>query len=246
MNFLKSLVTSLKKRKATLLPLLLLGFFIGTPAAFAANTVGEITEQSLATMVTTFIMFLNSLLWPVLLLIGDLMDTDLILGPGMEEKLLGIWVEIRNLVNIGFVLVLLAIAFYNVLGLGSEGNLALKTALPRLVIGLVLVNFTFLGGRLVVDAANLATTAVFALPASLEDAGLFDFQKQKATFTGSVCFKEYDSVTGSGTAYAPGDVVPIYTQLFCKTEGEETAETASGNTASGATYLPELNSFAET
>lgn len=250
MKFLKSLMTSLKKRKAVLLPLLMLGFFIGTPSVFAANTVGEITEQSLATMVTTFIMFLNSLLWPILLLIGDLMDTDLILGPGMEDKLLGIWVEIRNLVNIGFVLVLLAIAFYNVLGLGSEGNLALKTALPRLVIGLVLVNFTFLGGRLVVDAANLATTAVFALPASLESPDLFDFQKQKATFTGSVCYKQYSTDPEEPSIpYAAGDVVPIYTQLFCDTDADEEAETeesGTGMTASGVTYLPQLNEFAET
>ena len=39
--------------------------------------------------------------------------------------------------NIAFVLILLIMAFYNVSGMAKEGNLALKTGLPMLVIGLI-------------------------------------------------------------------------------------------------------------
>lgn len=93
-------------------------------AATAAEAKQEV-EQTIASMLSIAMQFLNSLLWPFLLIIGDLMDTDLILGPGMEERLKAIWIPIRDLVNIGFVLVLLVVAFYNVLGLGGgEGDLA--------------------------------------------------------------------------------------------------------------------------
>ena len=62
-----------------------------------------------------------SLLWLVP------MDNDLI-GPGMEDRLLGIWVQIRDL-NIAFVLFLLFIALYNVAGIGGgEGDFAVQTA----------------------------------------------------------------------------------------------------------------------
>ena len=38
----------------------------------------------------------------------------------MEERLLLIWVNVRNIVNILFVFILLAIAFYNVVGAGDN------------------------------------------------------------------------------------------------------------------------------
>ena len=120
------------------------------------------------------------------------MDTDMILGPGMEERLKGIWIPVRDLVNIGFVLVLLVVAFYNVLGIGGgEGDLALKTALPKIVLGLVLVNFTFIGGKVILDFVNVATTAAFALPEMAGDDG-YDFKDVKEEFQQKVCYKNVD------------------------------------------------------
>lgn len=109
-------------------------------------------------------------LWPVIMMIGSLLDNDLIFGGAMGEKLLAIWVQIRNLVNIAFVLLLLAIAVYNVLGLGEEGGgmpLGFKAILPKFVLALVAVNFSFLAFKVVLDFTNVLTGAVFALPATV-------------------------------------------------------------------------------
>ncbi|MEK7523877.1 MAG: hypothetical protein AAB588_02485 [Patescibacteria group bacterium] len=109
-------------------------------------------------------------LWPVILMIGSLLDNDLIFGGAMGERLLAIWVQVRNLVNVMFVLVLLAIAVYNVLGLGEEGGglpLALKTAIPKFVLALIAVNFSFVAARVVLDFTNVITGAVFALPSTV-------------------------------------------------------------------------------
>lgn len=142
--------------------------------ALAAEADAEASSAKLLTDINTIfnqILRLSSAwLWPVLLMIGSLLDNDLIFGGAMGERLLGIWVQIRNLVNIIFVLVLLAIAVYNVLGLGEEGGtlpLAFKTVMPKFVLALIAVNFSFLAVKVVLDFTNVITGAVFALPTTV-------------------------------------------------------------------------------
>lgn len=122
---------------------------------------------------------LSGLLWPVLLLIGSLLDNQLVFGGAMGDRLYEVWVQIRNLVNIIFVLILLAIAVYNVLGLGQEGGLDLgfKKALPKFALALLGVNFSFIAIKIVLDFSNVITGAVFALP-SAALSGDADLNKQ--------------------------------------------------------------------
>jgi|GEM_PF-1577438 len=204
---------------------------------------GEDVEKKIAELLSIMMNFLNALLWPFLLIIGDLMDTDLILGPGMEERLKGIWIPVRDLVNIGFVLVLLVVAFYNVLGLGGgEGELALKTALPKIVLGLVLVNFTFIAGKVALDLVNVATTAAFALPElAASDETLYNFSAVKDEFQAQVCYKPATE-SGVPTYYNTGidkDNIPIYTRLFCEEDDEGTYRELDGLLA--AKYFTNLN-----
>jgi len=138
---------------------------VATPSASS----GAIDEmfQKITYFVTFVIKFMERLIWPVLLLIGGLMKNDILFGAGMEERALAIWVQIRNFVNILFVLVLLGIAFYNVVG-GSNQSFQLKAILPKFVIGLIAVNFSFFGVKLIIDTVGVMTTAIFALPASVQ------------------------------------------------------------------------------
>lgn len=106
---------------------------------------------------------LNRLMWPVLVLIGGLMENDLLYGNGMEEQLRNIWIPIRNLVNILFVIVLVGLALYNVLGL-SDDNSSIKAMLPKIVIGIIAVNFSFVAIKVVLDGINVLNTAIFSLP----------------------------------------------------------------------------------
>lgn len=124
--------------------------------------------QNFAQLLSTIVKFLNYLIYPVLVMIGGLMDNSLIFGPGVEDRLYLIWSQIRNLINLFFAIALIGVAIYNILGLSKDGNYSLKTFLPSMVITLVLVNFSFFGVRILLDAANVATTAVFALPNAVE------------------------------------------------------------------------------
>ncbi|MBI5754102.1 hypothetical protein HZA40_03100 [Candidatus Peregrinibacteria bacterium] len=112
--------------------------------------------------------FLNRLIWPVLVMIGGLMENDLLFGNGMEEKLRDIWIPIRNLVNILFVIILVGLALYNVLGL-SEDSTSIKALLPKIIIGIIAVNFSFVGIKVVLDGINMLTTAIFALPTQVSE-----------------------------------------------------------------------------
>lgn len=153
---------------------LVIAVFFVIPDVAAAQAADPETVKlmnSVNDLVNYILKFSSALLWPVLLMIGSLLDNELIFGGAMGERLLGIWVQVRNIVNIAFVLVLLAVAVYNVLGIGEEGGpFALKQVLPKFVLALIAVNFSFLAIKVALDFTNVITGAVFALPATASDA----------------------------------------------------------------------------
>jgi hypothetical protein len=119
--------------------------------------------QKLLNAITPILRVMRSLLWPFLLLIGNLLQNDILFGSGMEQTLLKVWVQVRDIVNILFVLILVGIALYNVVG-GFQQDFHVKAVLPKFIIGLILVNFTFLGVKVVLDGINVISTGIFALP----------------------------------------------------------------------------------
>ncbi len=144
-----------------------------TPAAGAGTAAKDnITPdmqkmyEGLSRFLTFAMTSIQMVLWPILLLIGGLLKNDLLFGGGMEERMLFIWRNIRDLVNVLFVLVLLVIALYNVLGL-KGADYQLKAILPKFVIALVAVNFSFMGLKVAIDGINVISTAIFAMPATI-------------------------------------------------------------------------------
>ena len=100
--------------------------------------------------------------------IGGLLSTDYLFAGKMGEMLKSIWIISRNIVNIVFVLILLYLAIKQIFFAGEgEGKTELKKALPNFVIMLVAINFSWLAVRVVIDAANVATNVVFAIPSGV-------------------------------------------------------------------------------
>lgn len=164
--------------------------FAAEEPAAATKTIND-TLASIGDTVAKLLQVCSMILWPVLMMIGSLLDNELIFGGAMGERLLSVWVQIRNLVNILFVVILLAIAIYNILGLGEEGGslpLAAKTALPKFVLALIAVNFSFLAVKVVLDFTNVVTGIVFALPSTTIDrpANIPDLVEQKICGTNSM------------------------------------------------------------
>jgi len=229
-------IFTLKRGLMILVPLLVIALVpeLAHAAADPTDTELEVYQKIGATM-SMLLNFVQSLLWPFLVFIGDLMDADLIIGPGMEESIWAIWVQLRDLVNICFVIVLLVIAFYNTLGIGGgEGNLAMKTALPKVIIGIILVNFTFTAGKVVIDVSNVATTAVFALPEMVDT---FDMDVERQQFAQNVCVK------GEGEHFKIDKDAPALTQLFCE-KGKKSGDNVVVD-PDGDIYLHTLSQKAE-
>ena len=208
----------LTRRRALLSGMLLIALLLVPQMTFAveSQTTSEILNK-LASMLTVFSQFLALLTYPFIMLIGMLLDNEILLGPAMEGKLRIIWTEIRNWVNIAFVLGLLGVALYNVLGIGGDGsNYTLKAILPKIVIGLVLVNFSFLGVKLMIDSVAVVTNAVYALP---ESSNLVNWDVQKDEMRNRICKLPRENESG-GTDYLtrPMETASVIGIMFCEND----------------------------
>lgn len=140
--------------------------------------------------------WLYKLTWPILLMIGGLMDVSVLFGAKetsgnltMLDALLSVWQIIRNFVNIGFVLVLLGIALYNVIAPPGEGSFQLKQILPKFVIALIAVNFSFFACKVIVDASTALTYAVAAIPDAIS-VTVPEIELDEEELGGTICTAE--------------------------------------------------------
>lgn len=162
-------------------------------------------------------LWLDKAIWPVLMMIGGLLNNELIFSNGMDQKLYDIWVQIRNLVNIVFVIVLVGIALYSVLGISSEGSqYSIKTMLPKLIIAIIAVNFSFLGVKVILDATTVVTTAIFAIP---NTESVLDTGDKK--MVNKVCEKMYGLENGSDGDKLKAKIDDLVYMSFAKTGAGE-------------------------
>jgi hypothetical protein len=100
---------------------------------------------------------------------GKVMGTDYITGTEPMEAIRPMWVIIRNLTNIGFVMVLLFLAFGNLFSFGENGNWQIKDKLPKVIISLVVINFSLLGFRVVIDAVNVGMVSILSIADTVKE-----------------------------------------------------------------------------
>lgn len=152
-----------KKLGHLLLPAIIISLALGVETTFAAEDTYQDFLQNFGRFMSLIGSLINMLLWIVIKFIGDLLTNDFIFGAGIEDMLKSIWQTVRNFVNIAFVFVLLVIAFYNIVSIDPE-KIPLKKSLGKVAIALILVNFSYFAAKVVLDVANVLTTAVFAIP----------------------------------------------------------------------------------
>lgn len=87
----------------------------------------------------------------------DKIEDILIINP-VEMKdgspIYEIWKYMRGITNIGFIIFLLVMVYSQITGLGIS-NYGLKKTLPKLIVGAILVNLSFIICSLAVDASNI-------------------------------------------------------------------------------------------
>lgn len=169
-------------------------------------------------------------LWPILLLLGGLLNNDLLFSGGMQTVLLNIWSAVRDFVNIMFVLGLLGVAIYNIIGIGNNDSYSVKKALPKIAIALIAVNFSFLACKVVLDVVNVTTTAIFAVPMASDALAKYKDPQQLQTLSNAFCNKinNIKSTTGQKNP-------------FCDPAQGSSGSGGSGSDTAGAQVKQELN-----
>jgi len=141
----------------------------GSGAGNNSTTATQKDSELILTILQILTLILDAIgriIWPIVFLSGALMENDIIFGGAMGEKLHLMWVQIRNIVNLIFVILLVGIAIYNISGFASE-RFQIKQILPKIIIGLILVNFSYMIATVVLDAIGVGTNAMFGLPINI-------------------------------------------------------------------------------
>ncbi|MBW7955032.1 hypothetical protein H3C61_04440 [Candidatus Gracilibacteria bacterium] len=81
---------------------------------------------------------------------------------GNDGGLKQMWIMISNIVYFVFALIFLWVAFMNVIG--KEGEYSLKEALPRFIVGLLMVPFTWFFVQFILSISAILTVGVLSLP----------------------------------------------------------------------------------
>lgn len=78
------------------------------------------------------------------------------------------WEKIRNIANVFFIIIFLIVIFSQLTSFGIS-NYGIKTMLPRLIIGAILVNLSFIICQLAVDLSNVVGNGVAGLFAGIAE-----------------------------------------------------------------------------
>lgn len=109
--------------------------------------------------IVTALTGLNDLMWD---LTSKLLNVSPLEQSGDTSGVYEAWGVMRNLANVAFVIVFLIIIFSQVSSVGIS-NYGIKKLLPRIIIGALLVNMSFLIVQVAVDIANITGSSIFTI-----------------------------------------------------------------------------------
>ena len=156
--FIKTIFDNiLRKYPKMSMGLIAVFFFFAASPAFATDMQRQVIEY-----LSIIIHFLVYFTWVIIGSIGVLLSNDMIMHPDIVPILELFWVIVRNLVNMVFIGVLLYAAF-KTLFIRDEGSKVLKESLVPIAAALILVNFSFLAMKVLVDVSSVAAHAAFSL-----------------------------------------------------------------------------------
>lgn len=146
---------------------------------------------------------------------------------GLDEYLKEIWILISNVVYFIFAFILIAIAFMNIIG-KWEWTWELKQAMPKFIVGVLIVPFSWFFVQLVLSVCSVLTVWVLTLPYdSFKDKELFSQALEKQEFAEEKICK--DIVIAFDGDFSNHDVEDISTEengldenIKCKTDGKLT------------------------
>ncbi|MBI3619037.1 hypothetical protein HY213_03330 [Candidatus Peregrinibacteria bacterium] len=146
------------------------------PIAHAQSNTADSMMTQMAMVMGVIITSMNFLTWVLFYALNIIMDPAFIFGtqPGGQDGSLlmmihEIWQLSRDLVNVGFAIFLIVTAIY--IAVRPAHLEEAKKALPKFVIAIVLVNFTWFIPRVLFDVSQILTYTVYQIPNMLSPNG---------------------------------------------------------------------------
>ena len=124
------------------------------------------TIDSIISILNLGIGVLTFLITPLIMLAGWLLSPDWTFGEifGLRPILHQLWILISNVVYVIFGFMLVFVAFANIFGGEHSKAYEMKTMLPKLVTGMLMVPFTWFIVSAVLSVSNILTASVISLP----------------------------------------------------------------------------------
>lgn len=143
--------------------LLVLTIVAGYSFAAETNNDADVID-AIVQIMNLFFVVLTLLMTPAIIMAGWLLSPDWTMGDffGLRPYFVQIWVLVSNLTYIIFALLLLYMAVLQIFS--SESNYAFKKKLPRFLVGILIVPFTWLIVSWTLSFANQAVAAVLSIP----------------------------------------------------------------------------------
>lgn len=140
-----------------------------TPAAPVKKDTVDTTVDALVTFMNLGIGALTFLITPLIMLAGWLLSPDWTFGDifNLRPILHSLWRLISNVVYVIFGFMLVFVAFANIFGGENSKAYEMKTILPKLVTGMLIVPFTWFIVSEVLTISNVLTASVIQLPVSI-------------------------------------------------------------------------------
>lgn len=120
--------------------------------------------------------FIGWLICPVMSFLGSLadgayyflsnnfleVDASLFNRSAENDPVYTVWIQVRNVANILFIIIFLIVIFSQLTSIGIS-NYGIKRMLPRLVIAVVLVNLSYFISQAVVDISNILGHSIYSV-----------------------------------------------------------------------------------
>ncbi len=142
---------------------------------------------------------------PLTAIAGNLLSNEWVTGQwgGFQDIIYTLWIYIRNVINLLFIALLLLATFGHIIGLSDDKKSVLgKSALPKFILAVILVNFSYFGAKVILDGANLLTTAAFSLPTQVNKIDLLPTTTNFNAFIYKTTLKQNEKPTASTTPAA--------------------------------------------
>jgi len=135
-------------------------------AAGPATPAVDSTIGFLSTLMGYIITGLNTLTWILFMFLDILIRPETVFGPQKEflPMIQKLWVLSRNTVNVAMVFVLLFGAITTIVTADLE---KIRTQVPKFVVTLILVNFSWFIPRVLYDVSTVLSTMVFNIPSQV-------------------------------------------------------------------------------